>query len=100
MTQVFYKRRDIYAGRPIVDDIVGGLLGLGEGLLLLLVITIILGSYAMPLPFQAEIGWIRTFHDMVINQSHILGAFKSNAAPVFLHILSPLLPSDLVRLFP
>lgn len=100
LIQGFYRRREIYARRPIVDDIVGGLMGLAEGFLLLLVVVVIFGSYQMPEPFTNEIVPIRQVHDLLLNQSHIAGAIKSSIAPPFLHILSALLPSYVVSMFP
>jgi uncharacterized membrane protein required for colicin V production len=98
--QAFYHRTEIYPQRPIVDDILGGLLGLVEGFLLLLVVVVIFGSYKMPPPFTGDIEQIRQVHDLVMNQSHITAALQSNVAPPFLHVLSALLPSDLVSMFP
>jgi uncharacterized membrane protein required for colicin V production len=98
--QAFYRRTEIYARRPIVDDILGGLLGLVEGFLLLLVVVIIFGSYMIAGPFTGEIEQIRQAQDLVLNQSHIAAALQSSVAPPFLHVLSALLPSDLVSMFP
>lgn len=94
------RRTPLYPQRPVVDDILGGVLGLLEGFLILLFLIIILGSFKMPEPFQGEIGPIRDLHNVLIDQSHIAGALKSGVAPGFVHLLSAMLPSDLVAMFP
>jgi hypothetical protein len=37
---------------------------------------------------------------MLIHQSHITGAVRDIVVPPFIHVLSMLLPSDLVSIFP
>jgi len=98
--QGFYNRTDIYAAHPIVDDIAGGLLGLLEGFILLMIAVIILGSYTLPERFPGEVDQLRWAHDLLINQSHIGAAIHDTFVPPIVHILSGLLPSDLVAIFP
>jgi uncharacterized membrane protein required for colicin V production len=98
--QGFYTRTDIYAAHPIVDDIVGGLLGLLQGLILVTIAVIILGSYTLPERFPGEVDQLRWAHDLLINQSHIGAAIHDTFVPPIVHILSGLLPSDLVAIFP
>jgi uncharacterized membrane protein required for colicin V production len=100
LIQGFYKRTNIYAAEPIVDDIVGGLLGLLQGFILLTIAVIILASYPLPAPFSGEVDQLRWAHDLLINQSHIGGAIHDTLVPPIVHILSGLLPSDLVAIFP
>jgi uncharacterized membrane protein required for colicin V production len=98
--QLFYRRLEIYAQRPIVDDALGGLIGVAEGFLMLLFLVIILASYPMPPPFPGDVEPLRQVQDALVNQSHIGAALKSNVAPSVLQLLSALLPSDLVSMFP
>ena len=100
LIQGFYKHTELSAAHPIMDDIVGGLLGLLQGFIVLTIAVIILGSYKMPPPFPDEIGQVRWAHDLLINQSHIEDAIRTTVVPVVVHLLSWLLPSDLVALFP
>jgi hypothetical protein len=83
-----------------VDDVVGGLLGLLQGFILLTIAVIILGSYSMPDSFAGEVDQLRWAHDLLINQSHIGVAILDVFVPPIVHILSGLLPSDLVAIFP
>ena len=99
LIQGFYKRTDIYAAQPIVDDIVGGLLGLLQGFILLTIAVIILGSYTLPQALPGDVDQLRRAQDLLI-ESHIAGAIHDTFVPPIVHILSGLLPSDLVAIFP
>jgi hypothetical protein len=98
--QGFYKRTEINANHPIVDDIVGGLLGLTQGLLLLIVAVVILSSNILPPAQSGDVSQLRYVQDLIVNQSHIAAGIRDVVAPPLLHILSFLLPADLVALFP
>jgi hypothetical protein len=98
-TQGFYKRTEISAEHPIVDDVVGGLLGLVQGFMLLLFVVIILNSYALPPAQTGDVTPLRDAQRLIVDQSHIAAWFRQFVAPTFLHILGPLLPNDLVSLF-
>jgi uncharacterized membrane protein required for colicin V production len=98
--QGFYKRTEIYAKHPIVDDVVGGLLGLAQGILLLIVAVVIFDSSVLPSAQSGDVSQLRYAHDLIVNQSHIADAIRHVVAPSFVHIFSFLLPSDLVSLFP
>ena len=98
--QGFYKRTDLYARHPIVDDAIGGLLGLAQGMLLLIMVVVILNSSILPPAQSGDVMPLRDAQDLIANQSHIARAFRDVAAPPFTHIFSFLLPSDLVSLFP
>ena len=99
LTQGFYKRTDISAEHPIVDDIFGGLLGLLQGFMLLLFVVIILNSYPLPKAHSGDVTFLRDAQNMVVNQSHIADWVRHLLAPTFLRILGPLVPSDLTSLF-
>jgi len=98
-TEAFYKRVDISAEHPIADDVVGGLLGLAQGFLLLLMVAIIFNSYTLPTALPGDLTPVRDVQNL-IQQSHIAGALNDHVAPLFVHVLGPLLPSDLVSIFP
>jgi uncharacterized membrane protein required for colicin V production len=98
--QGFYKRTELWAQNPIVDDIAGGVLGLVEGLVLLVVFVAILGSYMMPTHISGELDYLRSIHDALLYQSNIGTGFRQVVDPFLLHLLSGLLPGDLVAAFP
>ena len=97
--QGFYKRTDLYARYPIVDDAIGGLLGLTQGLLLLIMVVVILNSSVLPPVQNGDVTPLRDAQDLIVNQSHIAGWFRDVVAPPFVHIWAFLLPADLVSLF-
>jgi uncharacterized membrane protein required for colicin V production len=100
VTQGFYKRTDLSAEHPIVDDVVGGLLGLLQALMLLMFVVIILNSYPLPPAKSGDVTQLRDIQNMIVNQSHIAGAIKAVVVPLFVHVFAVLLPADLVSKFP
>jgi uncharacterized membrane protein required for colicin V production len=100
LIQGFYKRTDIYAAHPVVDDIVGGLLGVLQGLLLLIIAVIILNSYILPEPKSGDVDLLRQAQNAIVHQSAIAGGVKDVIVPPFVHVLAIILPSDLVATFP
>lgn len=99
IVQVSYHRMDISRDHPIVDDILGGAAGVLEGLFVLLITVVILGSYMLPDARPGDLEQFRTAQDLVINQSHLAHWLRDNIAPTYVQVLSPLLPSDLTSLF-
>jgi uncharacterized membrane protein required for colicin V production len=98
LIQGFYKRTDISAEHPILDDIVGGLLGLLQGFLLLTMIVILLNSYALPAARSGDVTQLRDAQN-AIHDSHIAAGMRDTIIPPIVHILSSLLPADLVSNF-
>jgi uncharacterized membrane protein required for colicin V production len=95
--QAVYKRTEINARHPIVDDILGGLLGLLEGFVLLLFLVIILNSYILPGARAGDLSQLRDLQNAVVHESHIARGIHETIAPLVVHLLSILLPSDLVK---
>lgn len=98
--QGFYKRQDLSTEHPIADDIVGGLLGLLQGIVVLTMLVIIFNSYTLPAPHTGDVTQVRDAQNLIIHESNIAGADRDFLVPPFVHVLSPLLPGDLVTLFP
>jgi uncharacterized membrane protein required for colicin V production len=99
LIQGFYKRTDLSAAHPILDDVVGGLLGLLEGFILLTIAVVIMTSYKIGDPFPGEVDQLRQAQDLV-NQSHIAVGIHDILVPPLMHLLTVLLPGDLVSVFP
>ncbi|MGA2512142.1 MAG: CvpA family protein [Candidatus Limnocylindrales bacterium] len=99
-TQGFYKRTNLLPDRPMVDDVVGGVLGLLEGVLLLMLLVVIFNSNILPAAGPGDLTLLRWGQDLIVSQSHIASGIKSGLVPAFIHLLSGLLPSDLVSVFP
>jgi uncharacterized membrane protein required for colicin V production len=96
--QSTYKRVEISARRPIVDDAVGALLGVVEGVLLLLFLVIILNSYHPPAG-SGTLSELSQVQNALVNESGIADWMQSAVAPLFVHLFGLLLPSDLVKLY-
>ena len=56
------QKQQLFAKYPVVDEVLGGVLGVFEGILLLLFVTIILDQYFLNVPagFDNELGFLRT----------------------------------------
>jgi uncharacterized membrane protein required for colicin V production len=101
LIQGFYKHTELSAAHPLLDDVAGGMMGLLQAVILLIAAVIILGSYDMPAtPVPGEADQVRWIHDLLMHQSHIAGAFRDSVAPVVVHLLAFILPSELVVMFP
>jgi uncharacterized membrane protein required for colicin V production len=98
--QGFYKRTDLSVEHPVVEDALGGLLGLAQGIVVITIAVIIFNSYTLPAPHSGDVTPVRDAQNLVIHESHIAGGMRDVLAPPFIHLLSPLLPSDLVAIFP
>ena len=96
--QGFYKRTDIYAARPIVDDVLGGMLGLAEGVIALVIVIVILDSFTLPAARSGDVTLLRQLDDLV-HQSAICGGVRDVLAPTFVHLFGIVLPSDLLSQF-
>jgi uncharacterized membrane protein required for colicin V production len=97
--QGFYKRTDIYAAHPVVDDIVGGLLGLLEGFIVLTILIIILNSHVPPAK-AGNISELTGIQNALLHDSGIAGGIRDAIVPPIVHILSGLLPPDLGSMYP
>jgi uncharacterized membrane protein required for colicin V production len=99
-TQGFYRRVDVSVEHPIVDDVLGGVAGFLEGVLVLVLMVIILSSFPLPPAKDGDLGQVRTLQDMLVHQSHIVGWLNDYVAPIVVHLFSPLLPGDLNAVYP
>ncbi len=97
LIQGFYKRTDIYARKPIVADIIGGLLGLLEGVIVLLILIIILNSYILPAPQSGDVDQLRSIQKAILYDSNIAGGLRDSVVPTVVHLLAVLLPADVVK---
>ncbi len=96
-----YSKTEIFAEHPIVDEVLGGVLGVVQGFLLLMFVTIILDQFflytnippdADELPFLRDI-WTQ------IDASAIGQALHESIIPVFLGIFSFILPESVTVLY-
>ncbi len=95
----FYHRVDLSANHPILDDVSGGLLGLLQGIVLLMIVVTIIGSYPFTSHFPDEFGQLQWAHDVLFNQSNIGPMVRDTLVPFVFQLIGGLLPSDLVKAF-
>ncbi len=99
--QSYYKRAPLFARYPFLDELLGGLLGVVEALLLIGCGIAILDSYfRLPIAIGGhEVQQVRDLFN-VVNVSGTAELFRSTLIPVFVSIFGPLVPSDIQALFP
>jgi len=89
-----YKKAPLFAKYPVLDEIIGGLLGVVQGFLLLLFLVIILDQYYLYTnipPDSDEIGFLRTFWD-AMNTSNTGVLLHGTVIPAFITIFGFLIP--------
>jgi len=91
-----YKKAPLFAKYPVLDEILGGLLGILQGGLLLLFLVIILDQYYLYTnipPDDDEIAFLRTFWD-AMNTSNTGVILHGTVIPAFLTIFGFLIPGS------
>jgi len=83
------------SSRPLVDEVVGGVLLLGVGLLAIGSLLIALGTYyaAVPRGVTAEVDLLRELN-AALEDSAIAHALRDSLVPDVKTLLGPLLPAD------
>lgn len=99
--QSYYKRAPIFAKYPVLDELLGGVLGVVEALLLIGCGIAVLDSfYRLPIAIGGqEVQQLRELYNTV-NASATADVFRSTLIPAFVTITGPLVPSDIQALFP
>lgn len=96
-----YNKTEIFARYPVVDEVAGGVLGLVQGLMLLLFVTIILDQfflYTNIAPDPDELPLLRGVWT-AIDGSAIGDLLHRIAIPIFLSMVSFLIPRSLLDLY-
>jgi uncharacterized membrane protein required for colicin V production len=100
--QAFYKKAPLFEKYTVVDEVLGGVLGVLQGVLLLAITVIILDSvFEIPgVPrTNTELPFLRELHD-AYDPSITAGILRDRAIPVLFAILGPFIPDTLRQLFP
>jgi uncharacterized membrane protein required for colicin V production len=94
--QGLYKHQPLFARADAVDEVLGGILGVVQAMLLLGIAIIILDSFfRLPiLPSDGELILVRPLWD-AINSSGIVHIYRDVLIPGFYTVLSPLIPADI-----
>jgi uncharacterized membrane protein required for colicin V production len=95
--QGFYHKQELFKRATFADEMIGGLLGIVQGLFLIGAMIIILDSFFQipTIPISPnEFGWIRSFWE-AIDPSTTAQIFRSTLIPGFISVFGLLIPSDL-----
>ena len=99
--QAMYKPAPIFARAPLLDEILGGFLGIVQALLIVGAGIVILDSfYRLPVGIGAN--QVQLFKDLygAVNESKSVIVFRDTLIPLFVALVGPLLPSDIRALYP
>ena len=95
--QGFYHKQSLFKKATVADEMIGGVLGVVQALLLVLCAIVILDS-AFRIPTMpktdGELPWIRSLYE-VMNSSATAELFRSRIIPGFISVFGLLIPVDL-----
>lgn len=100
--QSFYKHQPLFEDSRFADEVLGGVLGVLQGMLLIGIMIVILDSF-FELPGIAEspneLGILRSIYD-TYDPSASAGLFRDTLIPAAFAILGPLIPEEVKVIFP
>jgi uncharacterized membrane protein required for colicin V production len=101
VVQGTYRKAEVFAKHPILDEILGGILGVVQGVLFLLFITIILDQYYLSSGVTANTNELPFLRDIwtAINGSQTGATLHQNVIPAFLGIVSFLIPESVLKVY-
>ncbi len=95
--QGFYHKQELFKKAPVADEVIGGLLGIVQALLLVGCVIVILDSFFLipTIPkTDGELGFLRSlFNEM--NTSVTAELFRSKLIPGFFQVFGLFIPQDL-----
>jgi len=94
VVQGTYSKTQIFARHPVIDEVLGGFLGVAQGLLFLLFLTMVLDQYflyAPTAPAVDEVPLLRPFWEAV-STSGFGSLLHETVIPNFVNLFAPLLP--------
>lgn len=92
--QTLYTKVELFEKYPVVDEVLGGLLGVLQGLIILGAIIAILDSFFLVpgiAPDSDELPFLRTLHEALDGSGTAL-LYRDALLPAFFAIFGPLLP--------
>lgn len=104
LIQLTYRPAPLFDRYPVLDEILGGILGVIEGFIFLVVLLLILDPYYGLPEVQERVGngeftLLRTIHDL-LDDTLIAEILRNNVIPVLLAVLGFLFPQDIRDAFP
>jgi uncharacterized membrane protein required for colicin V production len=99
--QMTYKPAPIFAKAPVLDELLGGVLGVVQALLIVAAGIAILDSF-FRLPVGIGDQQVQFLKDLygAVNQSQSVTVFRETLLPLLVTLTGPLLPSDIQALYP
>jgi uncharacterized membrane protein required for colicin V production len=96
--QITYRPAPLFQKFPVLDEIIGGLLGVLEGFIILIAILLILDPHYNQPAVQATVGFgeftpLRELHAR-LNESFIVDILRTSVIPAILAVLGVLFPQD------
>lgn len=95
--QTFYRKTQLFAKARVIDELVGGILGALQALLLVGALILVLDSYyALPgIPTDPhELGILRDIYNFYAS-SQVVDLFRASFIPLFFVLFGWIVPSDL-----
>ncbi|HXG27056.1 MAG TPA: CvpA family protein [Candidatus Binatia bacterium] len=104
LIQLTYRPAPLFDRYPVLDEILGGILGVLEGFIFLIVFLLVLDPYYTLPEVRERVGTgeftlLRTAHDL-LDSTLIADILRNNVIPVILAIFGFLFPQDVVNAFP
>lgn len=99
--QTFYRRTTIFAKASVVDELIGGILGACQALLLLGTVMLVLDSYFLGpalAPVPGEFGILRDLFSLY-DGSQIVVLFRGSLLPFFFALFGWIAPANLAELY-
>lgn len=96
--QITYRPAPLFPKYPVLDEILGGILGVLEGFLILIAILLILDPHYTAPAVQQNVGFgefrlLRTLHEF-LDPTLTAAILRDNVIPILLAILGVLFPQD------
>jgi membrane protein required for colicin V production len=102
VTELYYERGPFMPRRPLVDPILGGILGVIEGAILIGVLILVLDSYYLTPNLNVSTGefvFVRDFFN-AMDLSRTADTYRGTLSPAFFALLGFFIPEHLRALYP
>jgi membrane protein required for colicin V production len=102
ITELYYERGPFMPRRPLVDPVLGGFLGLLEGMLLIGVLVLVLDSYYLTpnlIVSAGEFVFVRDFFN-AMDVSRTADLYRATLIPAFFALFGFFIPEHLRQLYP
>jgi uncharacterized membrane protein required for colicin V production len=100
--QSFYKHQALFGDAQLLDEVLGGILGVVQGLVFIGIMIVILDSF-FELPgipeSPNELPFLRSIHDWY-DPSAIAAFYRETLIPATFALLGPLIPEEIQAVFP